>query len=102
MSNNKKIIESIESKTIIYLITIAIILVLLCIQNIIYIIPSIILYGLIVAYTIWIYNKRRGEVSNYINELTISMDSAAKNTLINSPFPLIILETGSQKKYSPI
>ena len=34
-----------------------------------------------------------GEVSSYINELTISMDSAAKNTLINSPFPLIILET---------
>ena len=93
MTNNKKIIESIESKTKIYLIIIALILILLCIQKTIFIIPSIILYGAIIAYTIWIYNKRKGEVSSYINELTISMDSAAKNTLINSPFPLIILET---------
>lgn len=93
MSNNKKVIESIESKTKIYLVIIAVILILLCIEKAIFIIPSIVLYCAIIAYTIWIYNKRRGEVSNYINELTITMDSAAKNTLINSPFPLIILET---------
>ena len=92
-NNNMKILENIESKTKIYLLIIAIILILLCMNMPIYIIPSIILYLAIVAYTIWIYNKRKGEVSNYINELTISMDSAAKNTLINSPFPLIILET---------
>lgn len=92
-NNNMKILENIESKTKIYLLIIAIILILLCMNMPIYIIPSIILYLAIVVYTIWIYNKRKGEVSNYINELTISMDSAAKNTLINSPFPLIILET---------
>ena len=88
-----KMFENIESKTKIYLLIIAIILILLCMNIPTYIIPSIILYLGIVAYTVWIYNKRKGEVSNYINELTISMDSAAKNTLINSPFPLIILET---------
>ncbi len=93
MANNKKILENIESKTKIYLFIIALILVLLCTYEPVYIIPAIILYIGIVLYTIWIYNKRKGEVSNYINELTISMDSAAKNTLINSPFPLIILET---------
>ena len=93
MSNNKKMLENIESKTKIYLFIIALILILLCTYEPIYIIPSIVLYIGIIAYTIWIYNKRKGEVSNYINELTISMDSAAKNTLINSPFPLIILET---------
>lgn len=92
-NNNMKMLENIESKTKIYLLIIAIILILLCMNMPNYIIPSIILYLAIVAYTIWIYNKRKGEVSNYINELTISMDSAAKNTLINSPFPLIILET---------
>ena len=88
-----KMFENIESKTKIYLLIIAIILILLCMNIPTYIIPSIILYLGIVIYTVWIYNKRKGEVSNYINELTISMDSAAKNTLINSPFPLIILET---------
>lgn len=92
-NNNMKMFENIESKTKIYLLIIAIILILLCMNIPTYIIPSIILYLGIVVYTVWIYNKRKGEVSNYINELTISMDSAAKNTLINSPFPLIILET---------
>ena len=94
MSNkNKKILENIESKTKIYLVIIAIILIVLCYYQPVYIIPSIVLYTAIILYTIWVYNKRKGEVANYINELTISMDSAAKNTLINSPFPLIILET---------
>ena len=94
MSNyNIKALEKIESKTKIYLVIIAILLVMLCIHDIVFILPSIILYVLIIAYTIWVYNKRKGELSSYINELTFSVDSAAKNTLINSPFPLIILET---------
>ncbi len=90
---NRKMLENIESKTKIYLFIIAVILILLCINIPTYILPSIILYAIIILYTNWVYKKRKGEVSNYINELTISMDSAAKNTLINSPFPLIILET---------
>ena len=90
---NRKMLENIESKTKIYLVIIAIILILLCINIPTYILPSIVLYAIIIFYTNWVYKKRKGEVSNYINELTISMDSAAKNTLINSPFPLIILET---------
>ena len=94
MSNyNIKTLEKVESKTKIYLVIIAILLVLLCINNISFIIPSIILYFGIILYTIWVYNKRKGELSTYINELTFSVDSAAKNTLINSPFPLIIMET---------
>lgn len=92
-NNNMKMLENIESKTKIYLLVIAVILILLCINIPAYIIPSIILYAALVVYTVFVSNKRKGEVSNYINELTISMDSAAKNTLINSPFPLIILET---------
>lgn len=92
-NNNIKLFENIETKTKIYLIIIAIVLILLCINATQYIIPSIIAYIAIFIYTVWVYNKRKGEISNYINELTINMDSAAKNTLINSPFPLIILET---------
>ena len=90
-NNNLKKIKGIESKTKIYLVIIAILLIILCITKATYIIPSIILYSLIILYTIWIYNKKKGEFSSYIDKLTISVDSAAKNTLINSPFPLIIL-----------
>ena len=94
MSNlNVKLLKNVESKTKIYLAIIAIILILLCINNIAYIIPSIISYALIIVYTIWVYKRRKSEISNYITDLTINVDSAAKNTLINSPFPLIILET---------
>ena len=94
MSNyNLKTLEKVASRTKIYLIIIAVLLVLLCINNTSFIIPAIITYVAIIIYTIWVYNKKRGELSSYINELTYSVDSAAKNTLINSPFPLIILET---------
>ena len=92
-NNNTKILENIDIKGKTYLVIIAVILIILCINVPVYILPSIILYTLIFTYTLWIYNKRKGEISNYINDLTISMDSAAKNTLINSPIPLIILET---------
>ncbi len=100
MSNyNIKALENVESKTKIYLVIIALLLIVICISNVILIIPSIILYIGIIAYTIWVYNKRKGELSSYINELTLSVDSAAKNTLINSPFPLLILETNGNVIY---
>ena len=92
-NNNLKIFEKLESKTKIYLVIIAILLIILCINKTVYIIPSIIIYAAILTYTIWVSQKRKGEVSNYLDELTLNVDSAAKDTLINSPFPLIILET---------
>ncbi len=92
-NNNKKTFEAIVSKTKIYLAIIAILLILLCIQNIYFIIPSIIVYTLIILYTFWTNNKRKTELSKHIQELTINVDSVAKNTLINAPFPLVILET---------
>lgn len=92
-NDNMKIFKNIEPKTRLYLVIIAITLILLCINVTTYIIPSIVIYFAIILYTACVHNKRNSEISNYINELTISMDSAAKNTLINSPFPLIIVET---------
>lgn len=92
-NNNLKIFEKLESKTKIYLVIIAILLMILCINNTAYIIPSIIIYVGILTYTIWVSQKRKGEVSNYLDELTLNVDSVAKENLINSPFPLIVLET---------
>ena len=92
-NNNIKILEKLESKTKIYLVIIAILSIVLCINNVKYIIPAIVIYTIILVYTIWVSQKRRGEISSYLDELTFNVDSAAKNTLINSPFPLIILET---------
>ncbi len=92
-NNNKRTFEIINSKTKIYLIIIAILLAVICFYEIAFIMPAVILFGLICFYAIWTNNKRKAEISEHIKELTINVDSAAKNTLINSPFPLIIIET---------
>ena len=93
MPNNKNFFENIVSKTKIYLVIIAILLILLCIMNTKYIIPSIIIYVLIFAYSYWTNTKGKNEISRHIEEITFNIDTAAKNTLINSPFPLVIVET---------
>ena len=81
------------SRTKIYLVVIAIILVILCVVEPKAIIPSILAYIAIFVYTIWSNNKRKTEISEHINELTVSVDKAAQSTIINSPFPLVVLET---------
>ena len=92
-NSNKRTFEIINSKTKIYLVIIAILLIVICCYQVILVIPAVMLYGLICFYALWTSNKRKAEISEHIQELTINVDSAAKNTLINSPFPLIILET---------
>lgn len=92
-NSNKRAFEIINSKTKIYLIIIAILLVVICCYEIVFVMPAVILFGLICFYAVWTNNKRKTEISEHIRELTINVDSAAKKTLINSPFPLIIVET---------
>ncbi len=89
---NMKSLKKIESKTKIYLVIIAVILIVLCVTEPEFLIPSIVVYAVIILYTVLVYSKQKGELSSYIDELTFTVDSAAKNTLINSPFPLVMLE----------
>ena len=91
-NNTKKTFETILTKTKIYLVIIAIVLVILCVQNINFIIPSVVVYGLLLVYTFWTDNKNKNELDKHIQELTFNVDTIAKNTLINSPFPLVIIE----------
>ena len=92
-TSNKKIFDNLVSRTKIYLIIIIILLIGICWQNKMLIIPAIALYALILAYTYFANNKRKSEISETLQDLTLTVDSAAKTSLINSPFPLIILET---------
>ena len=92
-TSNKKIFDNLVSRTKIYLVIIFILLFAICWQNTKFIIPSIILYALIMAYTYFANNKRKSEISEQLQDLTLTVDSAAKSSLINAPFPLIILET---------
>lgn len=92
-NQNRKIIENVISKTKIYLVIIFILFVVLCIYDPQLILPSIILFGGILFYSIYTSNKRKAEISNHIHDLIVDVDSTAKNTLIHSPFPLVIVET---------
>ena len=92
-NNNNKFFDSLVSKTKIYLIIIAILLLIICIIKPILILPALIVYVLIIFYTYWTNQKRMAEVSEHIRDLTLNVDNVSKRTLINSPFPLIIVET---------
>ena len=92
-NNNRKVFDKLVSKTKIYLVIIAILLIALCYYEINFITPAILMYALILMYAYWTNNKRKTELSEHIKDLTLTVDNAAKSTLINSPFPLVIIET---------
>ena len=94
MQNNaRSFFDKLLSRTKIYLVIILALLIAICIQDTRWIMPSILLYILVVLYAIFANNKRKNELSESLQDLTITVDSAAKTSLINSPFPLVILET---------
>jgi len=93
MLNNNRFLEKITSRTKIYLAIIAFLLIIICINKPVFIVPGIILFILIIIYSYWTNSKRNAELSKQIQNLTMTMDGTAKKSLINSPFPLIIIET---------
>ena len=78
MLNNNRFLEKITSRSI---------------NKPVFIVPGIILFILIIVYSYWTNSKRNAELSRQIQNLTMTMDGTAKKSLINSPFPLIIIET---------
>ncbi|MBR3162607.1 MAG: DHH family phosphoesterase [Clostridia bacterium] len=93
MSSSRKVLDKLISRTKIYLIIILILLIVLCALNTKFIVPSIVVYLVVLSYSYYANNKRKSEISEQLQDLTLSVDSAAKSSLINSPFPLVILET---------
>ena len=91
--NNRKLFDNLVSRTKIYLVIIFILLLTLSILKTNLIMPSVIIYLLILGYTYFANNKRKSEISEQLQDLTLTVDSAAKTSLINAPFPLIIIET---------
>ncbi len=92
-NNNRKLFDSLVSRTKIYLVIIFILLFVICIFRPSLIIPAIIIFIAILGYTYFANNKRKSEISRHLQDLTLNVNSAAKNSLIYSPIPLIIVET---------
>ena len=92
-NSNRKVFDTLMSRTKIYLGIILILFVIICIENAIMIIPSILIYIGLIVYSYFANNKRKSEISETLQDLTLTVDTTAKTSLINSPFPLIILQT---------
>lgn len=87
--NSKKF----TSKTIIYLIVIAILIICICILNVKLIPVGIALFTVLVIYANITNKKRMAELSEQLKDLTLDVNNTAKTTLINSPFPLVMMDT---------
>lgn len=85
--------EELLSRVKVYLVVIAILCIILCFYDQRWIIPSIIFLILIIIYSAIDNSKKKTELVNHIEELTGDVDSATKNNLINSPIPLVLMET---------
>ena len=85
--------EKFISRTMIYLIIIAVLLISICIYNYRLIPVAVAIYTLLIVYTNWTNKKRKAELSDQLRDLTLNVNNTAKTTLINSPFPLVMIET---------
>ena len=90
---NDKKFEKLISRTKIYLVIIAILSIILCVNDTSYIVPSIVIFALTLIYSFWTNNKRKDEISKHIQDIAVNVDSTVKSSLVNSPFPLVIMDT---------
>jgi len=92
-NSNNKILNSLTSKNIVYILLIAILCISLCVYDLSWIIPSIIIFALTVSYTFWSSGKKKTELENHIQDITSDVTTASKGNLINTPIPLVLIET---------
>lgn len=92
-NSNNKILDSLNSKNIIYIVVIAILCISLCVYDLSWIIPSIIIFSLTVTYALWSSGKKKTEIENHIQDITSDVTTASKGNLVNTPIPLVLIET---------
>ena len=88
-----KALDRLNVKFNLYIVIIMLLCVALCAYDVRLIVPSILLWIFLWGYTIWMNDKKRVELVNHIQEITSDVNIATKNNLINSPIPLLLVET---------
>ncbi len=92
-NSNGKILDKLTSKNIIYILIIGFLCISLCVYNLRWIIPSIVIFAMTVVYTLWISSKKRNEIEKHIQDVTSDVDTVSKGNLVNTPIPLVLIET---------
>ena len=92
-NSNGKILDKLTTKNIIYVLLIGMLCIALCGYDLRWIFPSIVIFSLTVAYTIWMGAKKKNEIANHIKDVTSDVSTASRGNLINTPIPLVLIET---------
>ena len=92
-SSNGKILDKLTIKSGLHLTVIAILLMILCFYDLRWIAPSFMLFFALLFYSLITQSKKKNEIENHIEAITTDVNSATKNNLINSPIPLVLVET---------
>ena len=90
---NGNVFRNITAKNLIYILIIGFLAVILCVYDLSWIIPSVVIIGLVVAYTLWSNSRGLLELENHIQDITSDVSSASKGNLVNTPIPLVLVET---------
>ena len=90
---NTNFAQKILSKVKIYLIIIIVLSIILCIYDLRWIFPAVTLDILIVVYTLWENTRKKNELVNHIEEITMDVSTASKSNIVNSPIPLVLIQT---------
>lgn len=89
---NKKISSILSQKAIFYLLTILVLDLIIAIYDWRVAIPGLVLLLCLAVYNIVSNFKRKKELTKYIETLTLNVESASKDTVLNFPLPLIVVE----------
>ncbi len=92
-NSNGKILDRLTTKNVIYVILIGLLCLALCGYDLRWIIPSIAIFSLTVVYTVWMNSKKKSEIANHIKDVTSDVSTASRGNLINTPIPLVLIET---------
>ena len=92
-NTNRKMLDNLTTKNIIYILIIAVLAISLCVYDLRWIIPAIFVFTFTVVYTIWISGKKKTEIENHIQNITSDISSASRGNLVNTPIPLVLVET---------
>lgn len=92
-NSNGKILDKLTIKGWLYLAVIAVLMIVLCAYDLRWVVPSIALYFALIFYSIISQSRKKNEIVNHIESITSDVNSVSKSNLINSPIPLVLIET---------
>src|SRR5512137_1233288 len=90
--DNKKLMRIYAPKADFYLVIIFILLIVVAVLDWRVALPLTVVYAGILAQFFIQHLKKQKEILRHIENLTLNIDSATKETLLNFPMPLAVLE----------